>query len=244
MRKHAAAIPRLEDEAGAEGAWTKDDERRERERLLPTSSTSSTTTNGLLSLGRKKKTLSPLSSSFDSSESQSSSSSLAWGAEVRVEDVRAWWWPIKLPLVSGGNNAAVVTNEREIYGEVDVEGDGDHAGRRKWLLRGIKARAQPGRLLAILGPSGATAHARTPHGAFFLPRGALCRVSFAVSAGSGKTTLLNVMAGRVEHGSSMGLLTRLGVEGGVLYNDIALAPQEVPPHTHTHTHARTHAHAH
>lgn len=122
---------------------------------------------------------------------------MAWGAEVRVEDVRAWWWPIKLPLVSGGNNAAVVTNEREIYGEVDVEGDGDHAGRRKWLLRGIKARAQPGRLLAILGPSG-----------------------------SGKTTLLNVMAGRVEHGSSMGLLTRLGVEGGVLYNDIALAPQE------------------
>jgi ABC-type multidrug transport system ATPase subunit len=67
-------------------------------------------------------------------------------------------------------------------------------------------------------------------------------VSFAVGAGSGKTTLLNVMAGRVEHGSSMGLLTRLGVEGGVLYNDIALAPQEVPPHTHTHTH--THAHAH
>ncbi len=165
MRRHeVAGRPRLEAEAGAEGAWTQDDERRERERLLPTSSASSTTTNGLLSLGRKKKTASPSSASFDSSDSQSSSSSLAWGAEVRVEDVRAWWWPIKLsPLV--GSNAAVVVNddEREIYGEVDVDGDGDHAGRRKWLLRGIKARAQPGRLLAILGPSGATAHARTPH---------------------------------------------------------------------------------
>ncbi len=168
MRRHeVAGRPRLEAEAGAEGAWTQDDERRERERLLPTSSASSTTTNGLLSLGRKKKTASPSSSSFDSSESQTSSSSLAWGAEVRVEDVRAWWWPIKLPLVSGGSNAAVVVNdddEREIYGEVDVDGDGDHAGRRKWLLRGIKARAQPGRLLAILGPSGATAHTPT-HGA-------------------------------------------------------------------------------
>lgn len=177
-----AGRPRLEDEAGAEGAWTQDDERRERERLLPTSSASSTTTNGLLSLGRKKKTASPSSASLDSSDSQSSSSSLAWGAEVRVEDVRAWWWPIKLPLVSGGSNAAVVVNddEREIYGEVDVDGDGDNAVRRKWLLRGIKARAQPGRLLAILGPSGATAHARTPHTRrVFLPRGGLCRVCVA-----------------------------------------------------------------
>ena len=153
MRKHGAAVPRLEDEAGAEGAWTKDDERRERERLLPTSSTSSTT--GLLSLGRKNKIS---SSSSDSSDSQSSS--LAWGAEVRVEEVRAWGWPIKLPLVGGGNNAAVVTDEREIYGEVDIDGGAEGS---KWLLRGIKARAQPGRLLAILGPSGATAHAHTHH---------------------------------------------------------------------------------
>jgi ABC-type taurine transport system ATPase subunit len=48
-----------------------------------------------------------------------------------------------------------------------------------------------------------------------------------VCAGSGKTTLLNVMAGRMEHRSSMGMLTRLGVEGSVLYNDIALAAPEV-----------------
>jgi hypothetical protein len=168
MSRRGAALPRLEDEV--DGAWMPggggDDQRRERERLLPPSSSpASQHGGGLLNLRRKKpipgatSTQSPSSASSTQSQSQSQSSlsSLVWGAEVRVEDLKAWWWPVKLPFVAGPGDAQ--PGGCDGRGQ-DTHGDDtdDEEGRRRWLLRGIKARAQPGRLLAILGPSGTHTH--------------------------------------------------------------------------------------